>query len=147
MESSIDAFFREVLDDRTSVASQLEEIHGLAWEVIDSALLDLCRLRVAMLLHCDSELEVSNSDLDSEKIASLSEWSSSSLFNESEKACLRFTEEFIVDVSSIPDSSAFAVRECLGEEGFVNFVNALLVVEQRMRLQIVWRKIGEEVSV
>ena len=143
MKSSTDAFFREVLDDRTSVASQLEEIHGLAWEVMDSALLDLCRLRVAMLLHCDSELEVSNSDLDSEKIASISVWSSSSLFS----ACLRFTEEFIIDVSSIPDSSAFAVRECLGEEGFVNFVNALLVVEQRIRLQIVWRKIGEEVSV
>ena len=138
MKSSTDAFFREVLDDRTSVASQLEEIHGLAWEVMDSALLDLCRLRVAMLLHCDSELEVSNS---------LSVWSSSSLFSESEKACLRFTEEFIIDVSSIPDSSAFAVRECLGEEGFVNFVNALLVVEQRIRLQIVWRKIREEVSV
>ena len=147
MKSSTDAFFREVLDDRTSVASQLEEIHGLAWEVMDSALLDLCRLRVAMLLHCDSELEVSNSDLDSEKIASLSVWSSSSLFSESEKACLRFAEEFIIDVSSIPDSSAFAVRGCLGEEGFVNFVNALLVVEQRIRLQIVWRKIREEVSV
>ena len=147
MKSSTDAFFREVLDDRTSVASQLEEIHGLAWEVMDSALLDLCRFRVAMLLHCDSELKISNSDLDSEKIASLSEWSSSSLFSKSEKACLRFTEEFIIDVSSIPDSSAFAVRECLGEEGFVNFVNALLVVEQRIRLQIVWRKIGEEVSV
>ena len=71
MESSIDAFFRKVLDDRTSVASQLEEIHGLAWEVMDSALLDLCRLRVAMLLHCDSESKILNSDLDSEKIASL----------------------------------------------------------------------------
>jgi len=147
METSIDTFFREVLDDRISVANQLEEIHGLAWEVMDSALLDLCRLRVAMLLNCDSDLEVSNSDLASEKIVSLSEWSSSSLFSESEKACLRFSEEFIVDVSSIPDSSAFDVREHLGEEGFVNFVNALLVVEQRMRLQIVWRKIGEEVSV
>ena len=147
MQSPIDAFFREVLDDRTSVANQLEEIHGLAWEVMDSALLDLCRLRVAMLLHCDSELEVSNSDLDSEKIASLSVWSSSSLFSECEKSCLRFTEEFIVDVSQIPDSSAFAVRDHLGEEGFVNFVNALLVIEQRIRLQLVWMKIRNEVSV
>ena len=92
-------------------------------------------------------LEVLNSDLDSDKIASLSQWAASGLFSEREKSCLRFTEEFIVDVSQIPDSSAFAVRDHLGEEGFVNFVNALLVIEQRIRLQLVWRKIRNEVSV
>ena len=147
MESSTDAFFREVLADRTPVADQLEKIHGLAWEVADPVLLDLCRLRIAMLLGCYSELEVLNSDLDSDKIASLSQWAASGLFSEREKSCLRFTEEFIVDVSQIPDSSAFAVRDHLGEEGFVNFVNALLVIEQRIRLQLVWRKIRNEVSV
>ncbi len=146
MESSIDKFFRYVLGDRTPVADQLENIHGLAWAVVNPALLDLCRLRVAMLLGCRSELEILNSDLSSEKVASLSQWSSSSLFNECEMSCLRFTEEFIVDVSSIPDSSAFAVRDHLGDEGFVNFVNALLVVEQRIRLQIVWGKLSQEVS-
>ena len=147
MESSTDAFFREVLADRAPVADQLEKIHGLAWEVADPVLLDLCRLRIAMLLGCHSELEVLNSDLDSDKIASLSQWATSGLFSEREKSCLRFTEEFIVDVSQIPDSSAFAVRDHLGEEGFVNFVNALLVIEQRIRLQLVWRKIRNEVSV
>ena len=146
MESSINEFFRNVLGDRTPVADQLENIHGLAWAVVDPELLDLCRLRVAMLLGCRSELEILNSDLSSEKVASLSQWSSSSLFNECEMSCLRFTEEFIVDVSSIPDSSAFAVRDRLGDEGFVNFVNALLVVEQRIRLQIVWGILSQEVS-
>tara|TARA_B110000014_G_C20071406_1_gene558805 strand:+ start:456 stop:899 length:444 start_codon:yes stop_codon:yes gene_type:complete len=146
MDSSTDVFFREVLGDRARVADQLAKIHVLAWEVVDPALLDLCRLRMAMLLGCESELEISHSDLDSEKVESLSQWSSSNSFNECEKSCLRFTEEFIVDVSSIPDSSAFAVRDHLGEEGFVNFVNALLVVEQRIRLQVVWRKIFQEVS-
>ena len=68
MESSTDAFFREVLADRTPVADQLEKIHGLAWEVADPVLLDLCRLRIAMLLGCHSELEVLNSDLDSDKL-------------------------------------------------------------------------------
>ncbi len=146
MESFIDEFFRDVLGERTAVADNLADIHGLAWEVVDPALLDLCRLRVAMLLGCRSELEILNSDLSSEKIASLAQWPSSSLFNECEKSCLRFVEEFVVDVSSIPDSSAFAVRDHLGEEGFVNFVNALLVVEQRIRLQIVWGKLFQEVS-
>ncbi|MEC7924103.1 MAG: hypothetical protein VYB80_02690 [Actinomycetota bacterium] len=146
MESFTDEFFRGVLGERTAVADNLADIHGLAWEVVDPVLLDLCRLRVAMLLGCQSELGILNSDLSSEKMASLAEWPSSSLFNECEKSCLRFVEEFVVDVSSIPDGSAFAVRDHLGEEGFVNFVNALLVVEQRIRLQIVWGKLFQEVS-
>ena len=146
MESSIDEFFRNVLGERTAVADQLENVHGLAWEVVDPALLALCRMRVAMLLDYQYELGISKNDLDAEKISSLSQWSSSSLFTERERSCLRFTEEFVVDVSSIPDSSAFAVRDHLGDEGFVNFVNALLVVEQRIRLQTVWEKIFQEVS-
>ena len=146
MESFIDEFFRDVLGERTAVADNLADIHELAWEVVDPVLLDLSRLRVAMLLGCQSELEILNSDLSSEKMASLAEWPSTNFFNECEKSCLRFVEEFVVDVSSIPDSSAFAVRDHLGEEGFVNFVNALLVVEQRIRLQIVWGKLFQEVS-
>ena len=146
MESSTDEFFRNVLGERRAVADQLANIHGLAWEVVDPALLDLCRIRVAMLLDYPSELETLKSNLSSKKVAALSQWSSSNLFNEREKSCLRFTEEFIVDVSSVPDHSALSVRDHLGDEGFVNFVNALLVVEQRIRLQIVWGKLLQEVS-
>ncbi len=34
----------------------------------------------------------------------------------------------------------------LGEQGLVDFVNALLVVEQRQRLRLVWRQLFGEAA-
>ena len=94
-----------------------------------------------MILGCDEEVESSKQYLDPSKADAIAQWSSSNIFTDGEKSCLRFSEEFIIDVSSIPDDSASAVNEYLGEEGFVTFVNALLVVEQRIRLLLVWSKL------
>ena len=101
----------------------------------------MCKLRVAMILGCDEEVASARQYLDPSKAEAIMQWASSNIFTDEEKSCLRFTEEFIIDVSSIPDASAVAVREHLGEEGFVTFVNALLVVEQRIRLLLVWSKL------
>ena len=95
----------------------------------------------AMILGCDEEVASARQYLDPSKADAVTQWSSSNIFTDGEKSCLRFTEEFIIDVSSIPDASASAVHEYLGEEGFVTFVNALLVVEQRIRLLLVWSKL------
>ena len=143
MAGSTSQFFDEVLGERAGVKKELANIHDLAWDVVDKALLSLCKLRIAMILGCDEEVESARQYLDPSKADAIAQWSSSNIFTEAEKSCLRFTEEFIIDVSSIPDASAVAVREHLDEEGFVTFVNALLVVEQRIRLLIVWSKLVE----
>ena len=141
MAGSTSQFFDEVLGERAGVKKELANIHDLAWDVVDKALLSLCKLRIAMILGCDEEVESARQYLDLSKADAITQWASSNIFTDGEKSCLRFTEEFIIDVSSIPDASAVAVREHLGEEGFVTFVNALLVVEQRIRLLLVWSKL------
>ena len=141
MGHSTSQFFNEVLGERTRVKKELANIHDLAWDVVDKELLSLCKLRIAMILGCDEEEKSAKEYLNSSKADEVAQWSSSNIFKEKEKSCLRFSEEFIINVSSIPDASAVAVKEHLGEEGFVTFVNALLVVEQRIRLLLVWTKL------
>ena len=147
MRESTNDFFVRVLGDRTNVAKELANIHDLAWEVTNKEILGLCKLRIAMILGCESEIEAMSQQLNSLKVSDISQWPTSNHFSDLEKSCLRFAEEFIIDVASIPDDSAFAIRDDLGDEGFVNFVNGLLVIEQRMRLLIVWKKMVEEVKV
>ena len=52
----------------------------------------------------------------------------------------------MIDVASLDDATAGAVRDELGEEGLVDFVNALLVVEQRQRLRLIWERLFGDVS-
>ena len=145
MGHSTSQFFDEILGERVGVKKELANIHDLAWDVVDKELLSLCKLRVAMILGCDEEVASAKQYLDPSKVDAITQWSTSNIFTDRERSCLRFSEEFIIDVSSIPDASASAVSEHLGEEGFVTFVNALLVVEQRIRLLLVWSKlVGDE---
>ncbi len=53
-----------------------------------------------------------------------------------DRAALAFTEQYIIDVSLLTDAQAGDLRDHLGDEGFVSFVNALLVIEQRMILEL-----------
>ena len=141
MARSTSQFFDEILGERAGVKKELANIHDLAWDVVGKELLSMCKLRVAMILGCDEEVASARQYLDPSKADAVTKWASSNIFTDGEKSCLCFTEEFIIDVSSIPDASAVAVRKHLGEEGFVTFVNALLVVEQRIRLLLVWSKL------
>ena len=57
------------------------------------------------------------------------------------ESALRVFAEKGLDVASIDDDTVAAVRDHLGDEGLANFVNALLVVEQRIRLRLVWDRL------
>ena len=47
----------------------------------------------------------------------------------------------MIDVASLDDATAIAVVDQLGDEGFANFANALLVAEQRQRLRLIWDRL------
>ena len=59
-----------------------------------------------------------------------------------EVACLAFTDEFVIDVANLADSTAAAVRAHLGDAGLADFTRALLVVEQRERLARALQAVG-----
>ena len=136
-----------VLAGTPDVARQLAAADVAAWKAVDPVLLELCRLRVAMLLGCEAELQVRTpaataAGLDEATIAELSRWPTSDRFGSRERACLAFCEQFVIDVANLDDALAAAVAAELGADGLVDFTNALLVVEQRQRLRLAWERLG-----
>lgn len=147
-ERSSDAVIASVLDDHREVRDALDAVWRAAWESVDPVLLELCRLRLATLLGCAAELAVRTpaaaaAGLDEERVELLSRWPTSPRFGSRERACLAFAEQFAIDVAGLDEATAGAVRYQLGEQGFVDFVNALLVIEQRLRLRLIWRQLFE----
>lgn len=122
---------KDWLDDDDALIA-LDAAHAAAWEATDPALLRLCRDRVAMLLGHRPTLDAMAADT----LDSLSAWTASDVFTACERAALDFTEQYIIDVASMSDGQAMKLGEHLGDEGLVTFVNALLVIEQRMTLEL-----------
>ena len=136
-----------VLHEHDDVHDALAEAWAAAWATTDPVLLELCRLRIAMLLGCAPELEVRtpaaiDAGLDETQVADLRHWPTSPRFGPRERACLAFTESFLIDVAGLDDETAIAARDALGEQPLVDFVNALLVVEQRQRMRLTWERLG-----
>lgn len=125
------------------VRQEMTAAADAAWAATDSRLLEMCRIRVAMLLGCPAEVtaQTPGVDLHAELLAGIAQWPSDPRFGEVERACLAFTEHFVIDVASLDDETAGAVHAHLGDAGLVNFVQALLVVEQRIRLRLIWDRL------
>jgi alkylhydroperoxidase family enzyme len=146
-----DEVIASVLAGHPDVLSSLQTAWQAAWDTVDPVLLELCRLRIASLLGCHAE-QLSRTPaavaagLDETRVEDLAQWPSAPSFGARERACLAFTEQFVIDVAGLDDDTAAAVREELGEEGLANFVSALLVVEQRQRLRLIWEQLFGDVS-
>jgi alkylhydroperoxidase family enzyme len=126
------------------VASALDRLNSAAWAAVDPELLDVCRLRVAMILGCDDELAhrpMATSSLTLEDIRS---WTTSDRVSPRQRACLAFAEQFVIDVKNLENKTVHDVTEQLGVDGLVNFASALLVIEQRQRLQLTWNALFTE---
>jgi alkylhydroperoxidase family enzyme len=143
------AVIDRVLAGHPDVAGELAAAEAAAWEANDPVLLDLCRLRIAMLLGCEAELAVRTplataAGLDEATVAELASWPTSPRFDDRSRACLAFCEQFVIDVANLDDELAFAVAGELGQEGLANLVSGILVVEQRQRLRLAWDRLGLE---
>ena len=116
----------------TDALRALDDAYDAAWAVTDPDLLATCRDRIAMLLHHGSTV----SALDEERRDLLASWPASSQLSAIERAALEFTEQYVVDVNGISEAQAEPLRDALGDDGFATFVSAMLVIEQRMTLDL-----------
>jgi alkylhydroperoxidase family enzyme len=101
---------------------------------LDPARLELCRLRIAALLGARHPLAVRDpaaraAGLGEARIAALDAGWASPAFDATERACLRFAEQFALDPKGISDADAADVVGVLGEAGMVAFVQALAVYD------------------
>ena len=103
------------------------------WEVgaLDPTVLELCRRRIGQLhgATCPLPPGVAAPPLAERKAAELSTWWRSDAYGETERACLRFAEQFALDAKGIADAEAAAVTGALGDAGTVAFVEALAIFD------------------
>jgi alkylhydroperoxidase family enzyme len=118
--------------DGTDALVALDAAHDAAWGACDPELLALCRDRAAMLLRHQPTMDAMSDD----RRAAVRGWLTDEHSSALERAALAFTEQYVIDVASLTDDQAGELHRHLGDEGLVTFVNALLVVEQRMTLEL-----------
>jgi hypothetical protein len=120
-----DAILERYLADHPDVLEQLNLARDAAWSTVDNRLLGLCEQRIREILGTADEVLLAN-------------WHSSGELSAAERACIAFTEEYMIDVASLTDEAAAAVRQHFGDQATADFVSALLVVEQRQRIALTW---------
>ncbi len=139
-----DHVIETVLVDRPDVVAVLEEARQAAWAATDRRRLELVRIRIAQLLGCDSELAGPTPDVDLGGIsqAEVAGWPSAERLDAVDRAALAYCEQWVIDVSSMTDELVAPLRDALGDDGLSTFTNALMVIEQRMRLRQTWERLG-----
>jgi alkylhydroperoxidase family enzyme len=109
--------------------------------LVDPIVLELCRLRTAALVRCDAELRLRyqpaiDAGLDEDKIGQLPRYYNSDRFTEFERACLAFTEQFVIDAHGIDDKTFERVSSALSPEAMAMFVSALAYFEGIARMKL-----------
>ena len=137
------AVLDRMLADLPDVAADLDAAHRAAWDALDPALVELTRLRIAMMLGNAAELtaRTPGSGVDEETIAELSLWPTSPRFGERERACLTFLEQHLIDVANVSEEQTEAVVAHLGHDGLASYASVVLVLEQRQRLRLAWDRL------
>jgi len=107
----------------------------------DPLVLELCRLRQASLLGCDAEAArrtsfATDAGLPEATVSALSSWPTDPRFGPVERACLAYTEVFVIDPHGVGDDHAATVRDLLGEPGLVALTTALGLFDGLCRLHL-----------
>ncbi|MEO8604331.1 MAG: carboxymuconolactone decarboxylase family protein [bacterium] len=108
---------------------------------VDPRVLELCRLRVAQILGCTSELRRRSpgseaAGVDESRLAELADWPRSAHFSAAERACLRFAEGFALDPHGLSDDDAAAVAAHLTPAEMVALVEALALFDGFTRFRL-----------
>ena len=129
--------------------SALGEFVGQVWEgAMDSATLEMCRVRMAMLLGSEEDAAFRSpqavgrgggagetAELEA-KLLALSEWPTSPLFSEADRAALDFCEKYVIDPYVITDEDCVEMNRCFSEPELTNLTFALAAFESLIRSRV-----------
>lgn len=99
---------------------------------LDPALLELCRARMAQLLHCREE----SSRFDDAYLSRLDRWYEDESFTDLEQAAVGFVEQFILDPALVTAEMAAPLERALGASGVVDFTTIVASFEAAIRLSV-----------
>jgi alkylhydroperoxidase family enzyme len=133
-----------VLDKRPELHEYVAGAVGDVWSagIVDPVILELCRLAVAETHRCRSELairyrEAVEAGLTAEKISALASYERSELFSETERACLRFAEQYALDAHRVGNEAFEDLRTHLTDAQVVTLVYSLVVFDGLARLRAI----------
>jgi alkylhydroperoxidase family enzyme len=128
---------------RPDLYEPFRAFYAVFWEqgLVDALVLELCRLRVAQLLGCESELGIRYAPalvagLTEEQVADLAQWPTSSSFTDAQRAALAFAEQFVIDPHGIAGPVRDTLRAHYSLPEIVALTEALALFDgfQRFRL-------------
>ena len=105
---------------------------------LDPALVELCRIRIAQLVESEFDQALRyrpavEAGLTETKLAEVTDYPTSPLFTERERAVLEFTEQFVIQSSSISDDDCARLQQHITAEEFIHLTKALSVMDQFAR--------------
>lgn len=134
--------FERVFGLRPELHDDFNAFAGLLWTRLDPVLLELCRLRIAQILGCESEQRrrsapAQAAGLAEEKVAALEEWRTSDRFSAVERASLLLAERFVLNPRGASDADVAAVTVHLSPAQTVALVEALAVFDGFTRFRAI----------
>jgi alkylhydroperoxidase family enzyme len=136
--------FDRVFGLRPDLYEPFRAFYAVFWteRLLDPVVLELCRLRVAQLLGCESEQQVRyapalDAGLTEEQIARLPDWPRAPSFTEAQRAALAFAEQFVLDPHGIDDDCRDAVIDHFELAGLVALCEALALFDGFGRFRII----------
>jgi AhpD family alkylhydroperoxidase len=136
--------FARVFGLRANLYAHYRDFSARLWDpvVLDPVVTELCRLRVARLVGCETELAVRSRPavdrgLTEETVAELAAWTTSSRFDETARACLGFTEQFVLDPERISSADRAAVRAGVGFAQLVGLTQAVAAFDGFDRFRLI----------
>ena len=137
------ATFDEVFGLRPDLYDPYRSFADLFWQrrLLDPVTLELCRLRVAQLLGCESEQRVRHrvavdAGLTDEQVTSLRGWPSAACFTDAQRAALGFAEQFVVDPHGVDESMREELRRHYTEPEVVALTEALALFDGFTRFRL-----------
>jgi alkylhydroperoxidase family enzyme len=136
--------FARVFGLRPNLYAHFSDFYARLWDpvVMDPVVLELCRLRVARLVGCDSELTVRSrpavdGGLSEKTVADLARWTTTEGFDDTSRACLAFTEQFVLDPSAITAADRASVRGAVGFRKLVGLTQAVAAFDGFDRFRLI----------
>jgi alkylhydroperoxidase family enzyme len=134
-----DASLTDLVALRPGLRPRVKDLLTELWVggAVPVRVLELCRLRAATLLRCSSELasRTPAAAIDEDLVAALPRWPDDPRFDATDRACLEFAEQFVIDPHGVTDDQVGAVRVALGDDGAVALTVGLALFEGFARAQ------------
>jgi len=133
--------FEGVLGLRPELLAAYRDFYGRLWDdrLVAPRLLELCRLRVALLHDCQAELAVRHetAGVAAEEVAALEQWQRNDCFTPVERAALAIADKMPWRQHEISDVEVAALRRHLPEAEAVALVLAIGLFDSHCRLRTV----------